>query len=36
MTEQQIKQANTGTYVFVGITLKPINAIEDIKMAITM
>jgi len=36
MTEQEIKQANTGTWVFIAVTIKPINAIEDIKMAITM
>lgn len=36
MTEQEIKQANTGTQVFIAVTIKPINAIEDIKMAVTM
>ena len=36
MTEQQIKEANTGTWVFIAITQRPINAIEDVKTSITM
>lgn len=34
MTEQQIREANTGTYVFLAIDIKPIDAIEDVKIKI--
>lgn len=34
MTEQEIKEANTGTNVFLAISLKVVNAMEDIKIAI--
>lgn len=34
MTEQQIRQANTGTYVFLAVDIKPIDAIEDVKIKI--
>lgn len=34
MTEQQIREANTGTYVFLAIDIRPIDAIEDVKIKI--
>lgn len=34
MTERQIREANTGTYVFLAIDIKPIDAIEDVKIKI--
>ena len=34
MTEQQIREANTGTYVFLAIDVRPIDAIEDVKVKI--
>ena len=34
MTEQQIREANTGTYVFLAIDIKPIDAIEDVRIKI--
>lgn len=34
MTEQEIKEANTGTNVFLAISLKVVNAMEDVKIAI--
>ena len=36
LTEQQIKEHNTGTQVFLAISLTPINAIEDISVSITL
>jgi hypothetical protein len=34
MTEQQIREANTGTYVFLAIDIRPIDAIEDVRIKI--
>lgn len=34
MTERQIREANTGTYVFLAIDIKPIDAIEDVRIKI--
>ena len=34
MTEQQIREANTGTYVFLGVDIKPIDAIVDVRIKI--
>lgn len=34
MTEQQIREANTGTYVFLAIDIRPIDAIEDVHIKI--
>lgn len=34
MTEEEIKAANTGTNVFLAISLKVVNAMEDVKVAI--
>lgn len=34
MTEQQIREANTGTYVFLAVDIKPIDAIEDVRIKI--
>lgn len=34
MTEDEIKAANTGTNVFLAISLKVVNAMEDVKIAI--
>ena len=36
LTEQQIKEYNTGTNVFLAVSLTPINAIEDIAVSITL
>lgn len=34
MTEQEIREANTGTYVFLSVDIKPIDAIEDVHIKI--
>lgn len=34
MTEQQIREANTGTCVFLAVDIKPIDAIEDVRIKI--
>ena len=34
MTEQQIREANTGTYVFLALDIRPIDAIEDVRIRI--
>lgn len=34
MTEQQVREANTGTYVFLAIDIRPIDAIEDVRIKI--
>ncbi len=34
MTEQQIREANTGTYVFLAVDIRPIDAIEDVRIKI--
>nr|WP_325212348.1 phage tail sheath C-terminal domain-containing protein [uncultured Oscillibacter sp.] len=34
MTEQQIREANTGTFVFLAIDIRPIDAIEDVRVKI--
>ncbi|WP_300605405.1 phage tail sheath C-terminal domain-containing protein [uncultured Oscillibacter sp.] len=34
MTEQQIREANTGTYVFLVVDIRPIDAIEDVRIKI--
>lgn len=34
MTERQIREANTGTYVFLLLDIRPIDAIEDVKIKI--
>ncbi len=34
MTEQQIREANTGTYVFLSVDIRPIDAIEDVHVKI--
>jgi len=34
MSEQQIREANTGTYVFLAVDIKPIDAIEDVRIKI--
>lgn len=36
MTEQQIKEANTDTQVFIAVSLRPVNAIEDVQLAINL
>lgn len=36
MTEQQLRQANTGTHVFLKITIRPIDAMEDIDVVIEL
>jgi len=36
LSEQEIKESNTGTFVFLAITIKPINAVEDISIAVTL
>lgn len=36
LTEQEIKEYNTGTNVFLAVSIKPINAIEDIAVSITL
>ena len=34
MSEQEIKQANTGTHVFLVLYVKPIDAMEDVAVVI--
>lgn len=34
MSEQEIKEANTGTHVFLSLTIKPIDAMEDVAVDI--
>ena len=34
MTEQQIREANTGTYVFLALDIRPIDALEDVRIRI--
>ena len=34
MTEQQVREANTGTHVFLAIDIRPIDAIEDVHIKI--
>ncbi len=34
LTEQEIREANTGTYVFLAVDIRPIDAIEDVRMKI--
>lgn len=34
MTERQIREANTGTHVFLDLDLTPIDAIEDVHVKI--
>lgn len=34
MTEQEIREANTGTYVFLYIDITPVDAIEDVRVKI--
>lgn len=36
MTEQGIREADTGTNVFLALSVKPVNAIEDITIQITL
>lgn len=36
MTDQQIKEANTGSQVFIAITLKILDAIEDVTISVNM
>ncbi len=36
MSEQEIKEANTGTQVFLAITITPIDAMEDITITISL
>lgn len=36
MSEQEIKQAGTGTNVFLAVTIHPVDAIEDVSVEITL
>lgn len=36
MSEQEIKEAGTGTNVFLKISIKPTDAIEDVDVVITL
>lgn len=36
MTEQEIKEANTGSYVFLVAYVKPLDAIEDVKLNVNI
>ena len=36
MSEQEIKEAGTGTHVFLAVSIHPVDAIEDVDVAITL
>ena len=36
MSEQEIREANTGTHVFLSIALTPIDAMEDVAVGISL
>jgi hypothetical protein len=36
MSEQEIKEAGTGTYVFLAVVIHPVDAIEDVSVEITL
>ena len=34
MSEQQVRQANTGSQVFLVLTVKPVDAMEDVQIIV--